>query len=156
MQFRSVALSLFAAATAVAQNTTSDSLPELVAQLPTCAIDCLGSAADSAGCEPTDFECICGPNRQSFITSIGACVLLSGQCSEDQISSATALAPQICSNVENNPEPSAVASASDLVSDAIASETASASDEQDEPDAAVRPGVGLGMIGIGMLAALVL
>ncbi|RYO95276.1 hypothetical protein DL766_009574 [Monosporascus sp. MC13-8B] len=153
MHFRTIALSLFAAATATAQNAASDSLPELVAQLPTCAIGCLNSAADSASCEPTDFECICGDNRQSFITSIGACVYLGGQCSQDEISRATDLAPQICNNVANNPEPSAVASASNLVSDAIASETASPTDE---PDAAVRPGVGLGMIGIGMVAALVL
>ncbi|RYP51047.1 hypothetical protein DL768_003547 [Monosporascus sp. mg162] len=153
MQFRTVALSFFAAATATAQNTTSDSLPDLIAQLPTCAIGCLDSAADSAECEPTNFQCICGANRQSFITSIGTCVLLTGQCSQDEISRASNLAPQICNNVANSPEPSAVASASDLVSDALASETATPSDE---PDAAVRPGVGLGMIGIGMLAAFVL
>ncbi|RYP81158.1 hypothetical protein DL769_002106 [Monosporascus sp. CRB-8-3] len=153
MQFRTVALSLFAAAAATAQNTTSESLPDLIAQLPTCAIGCLDSAADSAECAPTDFECICGANRQSFIASIGTCVLLTGQCSEDEISRAGNIAPKICNNVSNNPEPSAVASASALVSSALASETASPSDE---PDAAVRPGVGLGMIGVGMLAALVL
>ncbi|RYP23407.1 hypothetical protein DL765_001112 [Monosporascus sp. GIB2] len=153
MHFRTIALSLFVAATATAQNATSDSLPDLIAQLPTCAIGCLDSAAESARCQPTDFACICGDNRQSFITSIGTCVLLTGQCSQDEISRASDLAPKICNNVANNPEPSAVASASNLVSAAIASETASPTDE---PDAAVRPGVGLGMIGIGMVAALVL
>ncbi|RYP74947.1 hypothetical protein DL771_002731 [Monosporascus sp. 5C6A] len=153
MQFRTVALSLFAAAAATAQNTTSDSLPDLIAQLPTCAISCLDSAADSANCEPTDFACICGANRQSFIASIGTCVLLTGQCPQDEITRATNLAPRICSSATSNPEPSAVASASALVSSALASETATATDQ---PDAAVRPDVGLGMIGIGMLAALAL
>lgn len=85
MQFITVALSLFVAVAAAQTNSTSDSLPDLIAQLPTCALDCFDLAATSADCTTTDFDCIC--SKKEFVTSIGACVLLGNSCSQEDISS---------------------------------------------------------------------
>ena len=88
MQFTTIALSLFAAVAAAQSNSgnsTDDSLSGLVSQLPTCAIGCLESSAEGAGCGATDFSCLC--NQKEFITNIGACVLLGNSCSDDDIKS---------------------------------------------------------------------
>ncbi|EMR64687.1 hypothetical protein MGN70_008591 [Eutypa lata] len=149
MQFTTVALSFFAALATAQTNSTSETLPDLVAQLPTCAMDCFDSSATSAGCTTTDFECLC--TTQSFITNIGACVLLGGTCSNDDISTATDLANKICADVKNNPNPTEVAEASGLVSSALASASPT-----ETPDAAARPDIAFGMVGAGLLAALAL
>ncbi|OTA55056.1 hypothetical protein K449DRAFT_400242 [Hypoxylon sp. EC38] len=148
MQFAAVSLSLFVAF-AAAQNSTS--LPDLVSQLPQCASSCLASSAQTAGCSAEDFACLCGDNRESFISSITGCIGLSGKCSSDDISTLSTLAPEICTAATNNPDPSAVASASNIISSAIGTATPTAS-----PDAAARPEIGMGLIGAAALAALAL
>ncbi|KAI1413393.1 hypothetical protein F5Y13DRAFT_161206 [Hypoxylon sp. FL1857] len=148
MQFAAVSLSLFAAF-AAAQNSTS--LPDLVSQLPQCASSCLASSAQTAGCSAEDFTCLCGDNRESFISSITGCIGLSGKCSSDDIGKLTTLAPEICTAATNNPDPSAVASASNIVSSAIGAATPTSS-----PGAASRSEIGMGLVGAAALAALAL
>ncbi|KAI2635660.1 hypothetical protein GGS26DRAFT_508418 [Hypomontagnella submonticulosa] len=147
MQFTTAALSLFVAF-AAAQNSTS--LPDLVAQLPPCAANCLSSSSQTAGCAATDFTCLCSEEkRQTFTTNIVACIGLNSKCSSDDISKLSTLAPEICTAVSSNPDPSAVASASGLVSSVIATATPTST-----PNAAARPEFGMGLIGAAALAAL--
>ncbi|KAI1109932.1 hypothetical protein F5Y14DRAFT_430653 [Nemania sp. NC0429] len=140
MQYKTLALSLFAAGVA-AQNLTS--LPGLISQLPPCAIPCFKRGAQAAGCSTTDFQCLCGKGKNSFITGAGGCVLTS--CNGDTLNSVIPLATQICADVSNNPNPSDVASASALVTSALGATSPTAS-----PDAAVglRPEMGLGIMGV--------
>ncbi|TGJ78216.1 hypothetical protein E0Z10_g10543 [Xylaria hypoxylon] len=138
MQFKIAALSLFAAVVA-AQNSTS--LPELVSELPTCAIPCFESGAKAAGCSTTDFACLCGSGKSSFISNAAICV--STKCQGDDFSNTISLAGQICDAVSQNPDTSAVASASAIVTSALG--VASATSTPDS--AAFRPEIGLGFMG---------
>ncbi|KAI1476063.1 hypothetical protein F4774DRAFT_262246 [Daldinia eschscholtzii] len=148
MQFSAITLSLFVAF-AAAQNST---LPDLVSQLPSCAASCLDSSSESAGCSSTDFTCLCSEDkRQSFITSISGCIGFSAKCSQDDIGKLSTLAPEICDAATSNPDPSAVASASNIVTSAIG-----ASSPTSSPDAGVRPEVGMGLVGVAAFAALAL
>ncbi|KAI1377935.1 hypothetical protein F4677DRAFT_413943 [Hypoxylon crocopeplum] len=148
MQFTVVSLSLLAAFAAAQNNSTS--LPDLVLQLPQCATGCLTSAAQAANCATEDFTCLCGTGRDTFISSITGCILTAG-CSSADISKLSTLAPEICTAVSQNPDPSAVASASNLVASAVATTSPSAT-----PDAGARPQVAMGLVGAAALAALVL
>lgn len=89
MHFNIAALSFFAAAAAAQStdsntSTSNESLAQLIAKLPVCARSCYASAAKSAGCSVTDFECICITKRPSFIGAIAPCVFLSSGCSSSQ------------------------------------------------------------------------
>ncbi|KAI1197888.1 hypothetical protein F5X97DRAFT_301183 [Nemania serpens] len=144
MQYKAIALSLFAAV-AAAQNSTS--LPDLVSQLPPCAIPCFNRGAEAADCSTTDFQCLCGTGKSSFIAGAGACIATS--CDSDAFNSAISLATQICTDVSNNPDPSEVASASAIVTSALGAASPTTS-----PDAAVafRPDIGLGLVGVAAAA----
>ncbi|KAI5863946.1 hypothetical protein GGS23DRAFT_522497 [Durotheca rogersii] len=148
MQFAALSVSLFAAFVA-AQNSTS--LPGLVSQIPTCAIPCFNSATQAANCASTDFSCLCTSGRDSFTSSIGPCILLGSECTQEDISRVTQLAPEICAAVESNPDPSSVAEASNIVTSAVGAPTASST-----PDAAARPDIAMGFVGIAAFAALAL
>ncbi|KAI3339497.1 hypothetical protein F4824DRAFT_498187 [Ustulina deusta] len=138
MQFQVAPLSLFAAVVA-AQNSTS--LPDLVSQLPTCAIPCFETGAEAAGCSTTDFACLCGNGKSAFITSAGTCVLT--KCSSDDSSSTISLATKICAAVSDDPDPSAVASASAIVTSALGAAEATSTPDS----AAFRPEIGLSFMG---------
>ncbi|KAI2463367.1 hypothetical protein F4781DRAFT_416897 [Annulohypoxylon bovei var. microspora] len=144
MQFAAISLSLFAAFVA-AQNSTS--LPDLVSQLPSCAASCLASSAKSAGCSAEDFTCLCGDNKSTFISSITGCIGFSSECSQDDIGKLTTLAPEICTAVAANPDASAVASASNIVSSAIGTATPTST-----PGAAARPEIAMGLVGVALAA----
>ncbi|KAI1098417.1 hypothetical protein F4804DRAFT_125737 [Jackrogersella minutella] len=150
MQFAAISLSLFAAFVAAQSNSTS--LPDLVAQLPSCAAGCLSSSSKSAGCSAEDFTCLCGDKKDSFLSSITGCILTSG-CSQDDIGKLSTLAPEICTAASSS-DPSAVASASNIVSSAIA--TAASASATSTPGAAARPEIGLGLVGAAALAAFAL
>ncbi|KAI1274252.1 hypothetical protein F5Y07DRAFT_373744 [Xylaria sp. FL0933] len=138
MQFKIATLSLFAAAVA-AQNSTS--LTDLVSQLPTCAIPCFETGAEAANCATTDFACLCGNGKTAFIGSAGTCVF--SKCG-DEASKAVSLATQICTDVSESPAASDVASASAIVTSALAAASATST-----PDAAagIRPEFGLTLMG---------
>ena len=164
MQFRTALLSVFVAA-AAAQNATdtSESLPDLVEQLPQCAMSCFQSAAKDINCAVTDFACLCGSKKQDFVNKITPCVAIGAGCSSDDLNSmralppvpapvltncppeAATLAPKICTAVDDNPSPAAVSSASALV--AAAEATGSPG------NAAGRPEIGYGLLGMAALAA---
>ncbi|KAI1172049.1 hypothetical protein F4777DRAFT_563296 [Nemania sp. FL0916] len=140
MQFTTAALSLFVAV-AAAQNSTT-SLPDLVSQLPPCAIPCYEQGADAANCSTTDFQCICGKGKDDFINNAAICVAT--KCSSDEINNAGGIAGQICADVQNNPSPSDLASASAIVTSALGAPTAS---ETPGAAAAFRPEFGVGVMG---------
>ncbi|KAI1157992.1 hypothetical protein F5B18DRAFT_642809 [Nemania serpens] len=144
MQYKTVALSLFAAV-AAAQNSTS--LPDLVSQLPPCAIPCFQRGAEDAGCSTTDFQCLCGTGKSSFITGAGLCIASS--CDSDALNSAASLAGQICTDVANNPDPSEVASASAIVTSALGAASPTSSPDS----AAFRPEISFGLGLMGLAAA---
>ncbi|KAI0471390.1 hypothetical protein F4859DRAFT_485473 [Xylaria cf. heliscus] len=145
----SLALLTAAAAAVTAQNSTS--LPELVSELPTCAIPCFNSGAEAANCSTTDFSCLCGDGKTKFISAASTCVL--GACKDDDFSNAISLAGQICTVVTTgNPDPSAVASASAIVTSALGAASATSSPDS----AAFRPEFGFGLLGAAVAAALAL
>ncbi|KAI1742763.1 hypothetical protein F4680DRAFT_411692 [Xylaria scruposa] len=136
------------AAAVAAQNSTS--LPDLVSMLPTCATPCLTQGASAAGCATTDFQCICGKQTQ-FISGATSCIIQ--DCHGDDFNKVISLAGQICTVVTtDNPDPSAIASASAIVTSALGAASPTSS-----PDSAsVRPELGLGILGAAAMAALAL
>lgn len=148
MQFKAIAFSFFAAAAVTAQSNDT-SLPDLVSQLPTCAIPCFEKGAAAANCDTTDFACLCGTGKDQFISTASTCVI--GDCSGENLSDIISLATQICTSVSENPDPSEVASASNIVTSALGVASATTS-----PDAAFvhRPDLGVGILGaiVAMLA----
>lgn len=74
MQFRTIAISLFAALVA------ADHISDLASQVPSCAQSCLASAAQKAGCDATDYKCQCG--KAGDITGNSA-LCLTTSCSSD-------------------------------------------------------------------------
>ncbi|KAK9771644.1 hypothetical protein AB5N19_11926 [Seiridium cardinale] len=152
MQFTYLAISLFAALT-TAQSSNSTSLPDLVSQLPTCASDCLKSGASSAGCNVTDFTCLCGTGQSKFKTAAGICVATSS-CTSAEQSELINLAGEICTDVSDGASSSDLASASAVATSILA--TASPSSTTGS-NAAATPMVGIGMMGgVAALAALAL
>ncbi|KAH8668697.1 hypothetical protein BX600DRAFT_510766 [Xylariales sp. PMI_506] len=146
MQFKLVTLPLLAAVATAASNQT---LTELVSQLPTCALSCFETGAAAANCTTTDFACLCGTGSSVFKQSAGICLLTGGDCSTNETSSVETLAGEICSEVNDNPSSTDVASASALVASEIASATSS-------NFAAATPAVGFGIMGAAAVAAFAL
>lgn len=71
------------------------------------------------------------------------------KCQGDESSKAISLAGQICNEVSQNPDPSDVASASNIVTSALGAASATST-----PDAAARPEVGYGIIGAAAAVAM--
>ncbi|TKW49460.1 hypothetical protein CTA1_12854 [Colletotrichum tanaceti] len=139
--------------TTTASSAGSTGLPRLIGELPTCAVTCLYTAANNIGCSPTDFNCLCD-SQERLLSSLTPCVLTSG-CSTDDIAAAARVAPQICSEVDNNPAPGDIASASNLVTGAFGTATAGAapSPTATPAGAAARPTNGYyGILGAGAVA----
>lgn len=67
--------------TSAAATTTTD-LIGLVSELPSCALECLSTAASTIDCNAADLTCLCGKATQ-FATAIGPCILTS-TCDTDQ------------------------------------------------------------------------
>ncbi|KAK1983295.1 CFEM domain-containing protein [Colletotrichum cereale] len=141
-------------ATTTAPSSGSTGLAGLVSQLPTCAVSCLDKAASSIGCGPTDFACLCN-SQDKLISTLTPCVLTAG-CSSDDIGKAAKIAPQICAQVSNGPVASDIAAASNLVTGALGTASASgaAPTASTSPSAAaVRPTSGyFGVLGAGIAA----
>ncbi|EXF79438.1 hypothetical protein COL5a_005123 [Colletotrichum fioriniae] len=143
-------------ATTSAASSSSTGLASLIAQLPSCAVGCLSTAASSIGCSATDFTCLCA-SQDKLISSLTPCVLTAG-CSTTEIAAAAKIAPSICSEVQSNPAASDLASASNLVTGvlgtAAATASSSAASATATPAAAARPtNAYYGMLGAVALAA---
>lgn len=156
MHFKAASLLLALASTAMGQTATSSpttstaaspssgsasttDLPGLINQLPRCALPCLESGAETIGCAVSDLTCLCS-NSERLVTSVGGCILTAG-CSTDDISKAADIAPQICSDVNDNPNASEIASASNLIADALSTSSTTSG------NAAARTDVAMGAIG---------
>ncbi|KAK1625154.1 hypothetical protein BDP81DRAFT_328326 [Colletotrichum phormii] len=142
-------------ATTSAASSSSTGLTSLIAQLPSCAVGCLSTAASDIGCSATDFTCLCA-SQDKLISSLTPCVLTAG-CSTTEIAAAAKIAPSICSEVESKPAASDLASASNLVTGALGTAAATASSATSAtatPAAAARPtNAYYGMLGAVALAA---
>ncbi|KAK2043505.1 CFEM domain-containing protein [Colletotrichum somersetense] len=141
-------------ATTTAPSSGSTGIAGLVSQLPACAVSCIDKAASTIGCAATDFACLCN-SQEKLISTLTPCVLTAG-CSSDEIGAAAKIAPQICAQVANSPAASDIAAASNLVTGAIGTATASgaaATASASPTAAAVRPAGGyFGIVGAGVAA----
>lgn len=70
---KSIAALAFLAATVAAQSPD-----ELRGELPECALSCIESAAEEAGCESGDFACEC-ENQEEITASATTCQLALGE-----------------------------------------------------------------------------
>ncbi|KAI3558520.1 hypothetical protein CABS01_07525 [Colletotrichum abscissum] len=144
-------------ATTSAASSSSTGLASLIAQLPSCAVGCISTAASNIGCSATDFTCLCA-SQDKLISSLTPCVLTAG-CSTTEIAAAAKIAPSICSEVQSNPAASDLASASNLVTGVLGTAAATASSSAAAsatatPAAAARPtNAYYGMLGAVALAA---
>ncbi|EMR64030.1 hypothetical protein MGN70_007222 [Eutypa lata] len=159
MQFRIIALSL------VASLVAADSVQDLIAQVPQCAVPCLNNAAKKVGCSATDNSCKC--NKSTELAS-QAIVCVSSSCSTDELGKTTELTSEIClavlkqagGDAANSAVSSAGAAATSAISDALdlPSATAAATGSSTTPTTAdaVRVGAGMGLVGVAAMAVMVL
>ncbi|KAI1363820.1 hypothetical protein F5Y08DRAFT_231591 [Xylaria arbuscula] len=120
MQFKTLALSLFAAVAA------AESIDQLVAEIPSCATTCLNDAAKKAGCAVDDYTCQC-TNILSITTDALPCV--SGACSTDDLTKTSETTSNLCLQVAQQAGGDAYNSALDSLTSAIASATSSIGSE---------------------------
>lgn len=147
MQLSYLAVPLFAAVAAAQSNSTnSTDLASLVAELPTCALDCLTTGASAANCTITDFSCICGDGKDQFIQSAGFCIL-SSSCSSEEKSNVTSLASSICADVNDGASDSELASASAVATSILATATS------EGLAASATQMAGMGVLGMAAFAA---
>lgn len=145
MQISYLAIPLFAAV-AAAQNSTS--LPDLVAQLPTCASSCLNDGASNANCTVTDFSCICD-NKDSFLSGASICILQS-TCTASEKSNLSSLATSICEDVNDGASSADLASASAVATSILATATS------EGLAATATQMAGMGVMGVAAFAAFAL
>ncbi|KJR83530.1 uncharacterized protein SPSK_04583 [Sporothrix schenckii 1099-18] len=85
-------------------STTATSLPDLIAQIPPCALSCLARASTNLGCAATDLTCVCrsasgsGSGASALAAQLGACILLGpdNSCNSSDLNAVKSLAPGIC------------------------------------------------------------
>ncbi|OHE97588.1 hypothetical protein CORC01_07203 [Colletotrichum orchidophilum] len=75
----------------------AETVDQLVAQIPTCAVTCIRDGAQSVNCDVEDFACSCGKVTQLTATVV-PCLASSGCSSADQ-ATVLQLATQICAQV---------------------------------------------------------
>ncbi|KAI2469797.1 hypothetical protein F4781DRAFT_431013 [Annulohypoxylon bovei var. microspora] len=134
MQFKFLAVSLFAAA-AVAENN----LTELVNGFPDCSLPCFAQSVNAKGCGTTDLSCICG--KQVDITvKLGGC--LNKYCDSSDRKDVPDKLFDLCDRYNEKPSSTEVAAATS----ALASHVTAAS-------ATVTPKSGAGSLEPGMVMA---
>jgi len=74
-----------AVAAVMASVAYSQSLSDLIGQLPSCALTCLATASTAGGCGLTDYACQCGPARAGITKSAAPCI--ASGCSADDATS---------------------------------------------------------------------
>ncbi|KAH8888485.1 hypothetical protein GQ53DRAFT_826183 [Thozetella sp. PMI_491] len=136
-----VSLGLVAIQTAAAAATMA-TLPQLIQQLPACAVSCFEEAAISSGCKgAADFNCVCSPRKMTqLITQAGSCIGLGSNC---DLSKAALVASQICATIANNPSESDLASASAVASSALATATTTTKNAAPKPTAVAMAAMGV-------------
>ncbi|KAK1705941.1 uncharacterized protein BDZ83DRAFT_552075, partial [Colletotrichum acutatum] len=72
----------------------AETIDQLVAEIPTCAVTCIRDGAQSVNCDITDFACSCGKVEQ-LTAKVVPCLASSGCSSTDQ-ATVLQLASQIC------------------------------------------------------------
>ncbi len=80
-------------AVTTAAATTGTTLPELIAMVPACALNCLAKASTNLGCAATDLTCVCRSSvsaSASLAAQLGACILLSS-CDSNELNSRSSL-----------------------------------------------------------------
>ncbi|KAI1199392.1 hypothetical protein F5X97DRAFT_322366 [Nemania serpens] len=117
MQFRTIAISLFAALVA------ADHISDLASQVPSCAQSCLASAAQKAGCDATDYKCQCG--KAGDITGNSA-LCLTTSCSSDDAAATYKKTAELCLAVAGQVGSDNLSSAIDSLSGAFTSATGAA------------------------------
>lgn len=121
---------------------SSGNLVSTVNDLPRCALGCLKTAAEAINCNPANFKCLCS-NTQALLGSVGPCAL--SACNSGDVGSMLSTSPgdgvytctmltrnsfseltdaaaKVCQQINANPPPAQVASASNIVASAIATQ----------------------------------
>ncbi|KAI1099535.1 hypothetical protein F4804DRAFT_349299 [Jackrogersella minutella] len=149
MQFRTLALAFFAAA-----SVSADSVQELVAEIPSCAKPCLDDASTKIGCSTTDNTCQCSKITDLTTEAIG-CV--STSCSADDLADTTKLSSEICAAVAADAgtaaASSALSSAGSAATSAVGSILGSATSATATPTATTGAG-NRAVAGLGFAAAM--
>lgn len=70
---------------------SSQTVADLVSQLPSCALLCLATSSTAASCGLADYACQCGPARAAITTSATPCIL--SKCSSDDAASTSHASP---------------------------------------------------------------
>ncbi|TPX18055.1 uncharacterized protein E0L32_011874 [Thyridium curvatum] len=98
MQLTTLFVAALSAAVATAQCNTSEPPP-----IPTCAQNCIASAASAIGCtSPTDFACQCKSASQ-FAPQVTPCLI--SKCGGEVALSISAVASSMCANCGPPPMP---------------------------------------------------
>ncbi|KAI1370476.1 hypothetical protein F4677DRAFT_451355 [Hypoxylon crocopeplum] len=153
MQFKTLALALFATAAA------AQSIQDLISQIPPCAKPCLDSASTKIGCSTTDNKCQC--SKIDDLTK-EAITCVSTSCESSDLTKTTQLSAQICAAVAADAGGAAVSSivssangaVTSAVGSLVGSATGAATTPTAAPDAGSRAAAGLGFA--AAMAALVL
>ncbi|KAB8295178.1 hypothetical protein EYC80_007104 [Monilinia laxa] len=119
MQFTYTAIFTLFASVAYSQSIASE-----VAQLPSCALSCLATAATSAGCGLADYACQCGDAKDA-ITKSGTPCIVAG-CSASDVLAVSKIATQICVLQDSAGSPSSSPSSTSSASSSAASNISSA------------------------------
>lgn len=70
---------------------SSQTVADLVSQIPSCALLCLATSSTAASCGLADYACQCGPARAAITTSATPCIL--SKCSSDDAASTSHASP---------------------------------------------------------------
>ncbi|CAK7208025.1 hypothetical protein SEUCBS139899_010859 [Sporothrix eucalyptigena] len=104
-------------------SVTGTSLPELVTETEPCAVLCYNAACLDSGCNPGDFDCVCG-NPHSLVVKMGLCV--GKDCDNYRQFDSGDWIADVCSAYDKSPSSSDLASASSLIVAEISSAAATA------------------------------
>ncbi|RYP74126.1 hypothetical protein DL771_003184 [Monosporascus sp. 5C6A] len=155
MQIKTVAFSLFASLAA------AQSVQELLEQIPSCARPCLANASRTIGCAVDDNACQCR-NADELTSEAIFCV--STDCAPQDLGTTTTVSTQIClliakqagSDAAESAGPSATAVPPNMDEPTATPTNQGEPQTAETPAAAVRAGVGMGLLGAAAMVALAL
>ncbi|GKT44801.1 uncharacterized protein ColSpa_04982 [Colletotrichum spaethianum] len=112
----------------------AETVDQLVAEIPTCAVNCIRDAAQSVNCDIQDFACSCSKITQ-LTPAVVSCLATSGCSSTDQ-AKVFQLTPQICSQVGESNEVSGAVTAATAAPTTTGTATGAAVTSTTSPGAA--------------------
>ncbi|KAI6382650.1 hypothetical protein MCOR25_000650 [Pyricularia grisea] len=96
MQLLFAILAATAVLVAAQSGSYGSTIDGLISQVPSCAYNCLGEAADSSGCGLSDIRCMCGGIS---LVSGPSFTCLSKACPADQLASLNSAISKVCTGL---------------------------------------------------------